>query len=109
MSIPIQECPECGFVAPCKCEKRKNPTYGELFAAGKFDDSTMKTKSDNYCRCSKCIEQEEETTPDQQVEFVYQLSEIVAPITGDAWMVIHASAFARAKAFLRTVGKWKEA
>jgi hypothetical protein len=40
MSIPIQECPECGFVTPCKCEKRKNPTYGELFAAGKFVEPT---------------------------------------------------------------------
>jgi hypothetical protein len=27
----------------------------------------------------------------------------------ESWMLIHASAFARAKAFLRTVGKWKEA
>lgn len=48
-------------------------------------------------------------TPDQQAEFVYQLSEIVAPITGDPWLLIHASAFSRAKAFLRTVGKWEEA
>ena len=47
-------------------------------------------------------------TPDQQIEFVYQLSEIVAPITGEPWKLMHSSAFSRAKAFLRTVGKWKE-
>lgn len=40
MSIPIQECPECGFVTPCKCEKRKNPTYGQLLAEAKFDEQT---------------------------------------------------------------------
>jgi hypothetical protein len=48
-------------------------------------------------------------TRDQQEECAYQLSEIVAPITGEPWKLMHSSAFSRAKAFLRTVGKWKEA
>lgn len=47
-------------------------------------------------------------TPDQQDDFAYYLSEIVAPITGEPWKSIHSSAMSRAKAFLRTVGKWKE-
>jgi predicted enzyme related to lactoylglutathione lyase len=68
------------------------------------------TEVPNYCGdLNDTWAAEAHLTPDQQVEFVYQLSEIVAPITGESWMLIHASAFARAKAFLRTVGKWKEA
>jgi hypothetical protein len=67
-------------------------------------------KLPNYCNDLNAMwEAETHLTPDQQVEFAYQLSEIVAPITGESWMLIHASAFSRAKAFLRTVGKWEEA
>lgn len=40
MSIPIQECPDCGFVTPCSCYRQKNKTYGQLFAEGKLDEPT---------------------------------------------------------------------
>lgn len=63
----------------------------------------------DYCGDLNAMwEAEAHLTPDQQVEFVYQLSEIVAPITGDPWMLIHASAMSRAKAFLRVFDKWEE-
>jgi hypothetical protein len=67
-------------------------------------------KLPDYCNDLNAMwEAEAHLTPDQQVEFAYQLSEIVAPITGESWMLIHASALSRAKAFLGTVGKWEEA
>lgn len=47
----------------------------------------------NYCGdLNDMHEAEMCLTPDQQVEFAYQLSEIVAPITGESWKKIHASA-----------------
>lgn len=68
------------------------------------------TEVPNYCgdlndmrKAEACL------TPDQQDDFAYYLSEIVAPITGEQWKLIHASAMSRAKAFLRTFGKWEEA
>lgn len=60
----------------------------------------------DYCGDLNAMwEAEAHLTPDQQVEFAYQLSEIVAPITGESWRSIHSSAMSRAKAFLRTVDK----
>jgi len=77
--------------------------------AKEFSDESKSFVPD-YCNDLNAMwEAEAHLTPDQQVEFAYQLSEIVAPITGESWMLIHASAFSRAKAFLRTVGKWEEA
>jgi hypothetical protein len=66
------------------------------------------TEVRNYCgNLNDMWAAETHLTPDQQVEFAYQLYELFAPITGESWILI--SAFARAKAFLRTVRKWKEA
>ena len=63
----------------------------------------------DYCGDLNAMwEAEAHLTPDQQVEFAYQLSEIVAPITGESWRSIHSSAMSRARAFLRTVDKcWR--
>ena len=64
----------------------------------------------NYCGDLNAMwEAEAHLTPEQQDDFAYYLSEIVAPITGESWKSIHASAMSRAKAFLRTFGKWEEA
>ena len=48
-------------------------------------------------------EAEKVLTRQQQSEYAYQLSEIVAPITAEDWCIAHATAAQRAEAFLRTL------
>jgi hypothetical protein len=68
------------------------------------------TELPNYCCDLNAMRKAEaRLTLDQQEDYAYYLSEIVAPTTGEPWKLIHASAMSRAKAFLRTFGKWKEA
>lgn len=49
-------------------------------------------------------EAEKVLTHDQQDDFVYYIAEIAAPITGEKWACIHATAAQRADAFLITLG-----
>ena len=50
---------------------------------------------------------EKALTRQQQTEYAYQLSEIVAPITAEDWCIAHATAAQRAEAFLRTLNLWR--
>jgi hypothetical protein len=47
-------------------------------------------------------------TSDQQEEFIYQLSLICCPITGETWEMVDSSAGQQAETLLKTLGLWVE-
>ena len=78
-----------------------------------YDDAAMRRAEEPECPnylsdLNACYEMERSLDLEEHEEYVYQLSECCAPITGEVWECVHASARARCEAFLRTIGKWKE-
>ena len=95
-------CPRCQMVVPPHAV-----TYEEHHEGCGTEMET--TDGPDYLNdLNACHEMENHLTSEQQEEYDYQLSEICAPITGESWMKIHATAAQRGEAFLKTIGKWKD-